>query len=91
MGWCEVPDCPNIALTSSLCRKHELDRTIKQVHGRKENGMKVKVTEGYQVKGSDGKVHTSGVIEMKDADARNAIAAGYVTESKEKKTTRGKE
>jgi hypothetical protein len=40
--------------------------------------VKVKVTDGYQLVDIDGKVHTSGTIEVDDAEARQAIAAGWV-------------
>jgi hypothetical protein len=43
--------------------------------------MRVKVTEGYQVVDKDGKVQTSGTVELHDADARQAIAAGWATEA----------
>jgi hypothetical protein len=99
VSWCSVPGCANLALAGDLCPKHQLDQTVKRVHERKENGMKVKVTEGYQVKDKDGKLHTSGTIDMKDADARAALLNGWVTEAKaapkaaDKKTTakKGKE
>jgi hypothetical protein len=44
--------------------------------------MKVKVTEGFQVVDVDGKLQTSGTVEMDDAEARSAIAAGWAEESK---------
>jgi hypothetical protein len=47
--------------------------------------MKVKVADGYQLIGADGKVHTSGTVEVDDVEGRSAIAAGYaekVTEAK---------
>jgi predicted regulator of Ras-like GTPase activity (Roadblock/LC7/MglB family) len=40
--------------------------------------MKVKVVEGFQVVDKDGKAQTSGTVEMDDAEARQAIAAGWV-------------
>lgn len=44
--------------------------------------MKVKVVDGYQVVDKDGKVHTSGTADMDDAEARQAITAGYAEEPK---------
>jgi hypothetical protein len=39
--------------------------------------MKVKVVEGFQVVDKDGKAQTSGTVEMDDAEARQAISAGW--------------
>jgi hypothetical protein len=44
--------------------------------------MKVEVNEGWQVVDADGKLQTSGTIEMDDGEARQAIAAGWVSEPK---------
>jgi hypothetical protein len=43
--------------------------------------MKVKVVDGYQVVDKDGKAQSSGTVEMDDAEARQAIAAGWVEEA----------
>jgi hypothetical protein len=42
--------------------------------------VKVKVVEGYQLVGEDGKVHTSGTVEVDDVEGRSAVAAGYAEE-----------
>jgi hypothetical protein len=44
--------------------------------------MKVEVNEGWQVVDKDGKLQTSGTIEMDDGEARQAISAGWVSKVK---------
>lgn len=44
--------------------------------------MKVTVTEGFQIVGADGNVHTSGVVEVDEAYGRQFIRAGWASEAK---------
>jgi len=45
--------------------------------------MKVKVTDGYQIVDKDGKVCTSGVVEVSPADGRVYVLSGWASEVKD--------
>jgi hypothetical protein len=47
--------------------------------------VKVEVTDGYQLVDIDGEVHTSGTIEVDDAEAPSLIGFGWATEVKPSK------